>query len=110
MLQPSDARTLNDLLQCAHTRFSLSCEKCGRTSNHSLSSLIARFGVERGIPGLLAELSRDCPQRAETGVERCGVAYQLVGNSLRRPKSKKRPLPTSGSDRTGMPVPKGNGG
>jgi hypothetical protein len=96
MLPPRDARTLDDLAQSGHTRFFLTCEKCGRTGNHSLSSLIGRFGVEQGITGLLAELSRDCPQRAEIGVERCGVAYQLTGNSSRRPRGKKRRLPGVG--------------
>jgi hypothetical protein len=100
MLPPGDARTLNDLVQYRHTRFLLTCEKCGRVSNHSLSSLIARFGVEEGIAGLLAELSRDCPQRAEIGVEGCGIAYQLTGKSARKPYLKKRPLRPPG--KTGL--------
>jgi hypothetical protein len=111
MLPPDDARTLNDLVECAHTRFFLSCEKCGRTSNHSLTSFIARFGGGRGITDLLAELSRDCPQRAEAGIERCGVAYQLIGNSSRKPDlRKKRPAPTPGRNRTRTAAPEGDGG
>jgi hypothetical protein len=54
----------------------VTCDKCGRTGRYDLASLIVRHGIDKGLPDLLAELSRDCPQRAGQGLERCGAVYR----------------------------------
>jgi hypothetical protein len=71
----SETRTLGDLadeeLGCIH----VSCTTCGRTRMHSLASLLVQHGPGIGLPDLLAELSRQCPQRTSDGIEPCGATF-----------------------------------
>lgn len=71
-------QTLSDLVIDGHERVFVGCDKCSRTGSYGLASLIVRYGIDKGLPDLLAELSRDCPQRAGVGLERCGAVYKTT--------------------------------
>ncbi len=71
----SGAETLSDLVIQGHERVYIACTKCIRTANYGLSGLIMSYGIDKGLPDLLAELSRNCPQRAAQGRERCGSDF-----------------------------------
>jgi hypothetical protein len=71
----SGERTLGDLVKERRKRVTLTCDKCSRISKYSLYGLIARHGIDKGLPDLLAELSADCPQRTGLGLELCGAVF-----------------------------------
>jgi hypothetical protein len=68
-------RTLTNLVKEGHERVYMSCHKCTRTGSYRLASLIVRHGADKGLPDLLVELSRDCPQRTPHGLELCGATF-----------------------------------
>lgn len=73
------ARTLMDLEDGGVERLALACEKCARTGNYAVASLIATHGAGERLPDLLAWLTRDCPTRAGHGLgtDRCGAVYRF---------------------------------
>jgi hypothetical protein len=72
----SGAQTLSDLRINGNERVFVGCEKCSRPGSYALASFIALHGIDKGLPDLLAELSRDCPKRTPHGLDRCGAVYR----------------------------------
>jgi hypothetical protein len=54
----------------------VACDRCGRRGRYRTARLVARHGAGMGLPDLLAELSRDCPNRASASLyDRCAAHY-----------------------------------
>jgi hypothetical protein len=51
----------------------VACSRCDRAGRYRLDTLIARHGMDCGLPMLLGLLSADCPKRASVS------AYDLCG-------------------------------
>jgi hypothetical protein len=52
----------------------VACGRCERAGQYRLETLIARHGVDFGVPDLLRLLSDDCPkQKSITAYDRCGI-------------------------------------
>jgi hypothetical protein len=52
----------------------VACTRCDRAGKYRLETLIARHGVDFGIPDLVPLLSKDCVKRASVSAyDLCGV-------------------------------------
>jgi hypothetical protein len=73
VMETSGSITLGEVAE--HTAvLAVACSRCERAGRYRLDTLIARHGVEFGIPALLRLLSDDCPKRKSITVyDLCGI-------------------------------------
>jgi hypothetical protein len=61
----------------------VACHKCDRSGQYPVANLIERRGPDAKLPDLLAEITADCPKRANNRVamlDLCGAHFlDLVG-------------------------------
>jgi hypothetical protein len=61
----------------------LACRKCDRRWQYQRAVLIALYGESAALPDVLAQLTRDCPNRGAISNEVCGAYFpNLVEHAL----------------------------
>jgi hypothetical protein len=54
----------------------IACRKCDRRGRYRIATLIERFGGDKKLPDMIAEISGDCPRRQAMNVgirDLCGA-------------------------------------